>query len=371
MEFRFDLNQFLQEPLVELNNTLIPPGFTGDKRSLWDVQSKITQIVNAMGEASAQAQGLSKQITTADKLRNSEHKLYLLIDQTANSGKGAVTGMLKTGEKGLYIFDREGQHHQVTPICVLDFYVHESRQRSGFGRKLFEHMLKMEQVEPVKLAIDRPSDKFLGFLNKHYGLNNPIKQMNNYVVFDGFFPKVVDSPKSTGSDPSHSPRNKSANSLQQGYPTSPYGRYAAPRPPCSMGQIIHNDSPVIKRNAETAGQKPTTSQASKADRPQSLNLEVTEMLQPVENVVKNGNGEETLDGKVDDDVDILDGEEEVITLDEIKDEVENLEEAALHRTPMSKSPVIEAAGIVTPGRNTPGLTEQGYFDLKFYHNKLW
>lgn len=49
-----------------------------------DTQSKVTQIVNTMGEASAHAQGLSKPITTADKLRNSEHRLYLLIDQNAN-----------------------------------------------------------------------------------------------------------------------------------------------------------------------------------------------------------------------------------------------------------------------------------------------
>lgn len=49
-----------------------------------DTQSKVTQIVNAMGEASAHAQGLSKPITTADRLRNSEHRLYLLIDQNAN-----------------------------------------------------------------------------------------------------------------------------------------------------------------------------------------------------------------------------------------------------------------------------------------------
>lgn len=59
------------------------------------------------------------------------------------SGKGAVTGMLKTGKKGLYIFDRDGQHYQVSPLCVLDFYVHESRQRTGLGKHIFEHMLEV------------------------------------------------------------------------------------------------------------------------------------------------------------------------------------------------------------------------------------
>lgn len=51
--------------------------------------------------------------------------------------------MLKTGKKGLYIFDRDGQHYQVSPPCILDFYVHESRQRSGLGKQLFEHMLRV------------------------------------------------------------------------------------------------------------------------------------------------------------------------------------------------------------------------------------
>lgn len=63
-------------------------------------------------------------------------------------GKGAVTGMLKTGEKSLYVFDRDGQHYQVSPPCVLDFYIHESRQRSGFGKQLFEHMLRVSTPLP-------------------------------------------------------------------------------------------------------------------------------------------------------------------------------------------------------------------------------
>ncbi|KAL1517301.1 hypothetical protein ABEB36_001082 [Hypothenemus hampei] len=253
MEFRFNVNEVFKQPIVEVGNTLIPPSFTGDKRALWDTQSKIAQIVNAIGEASAHAQGLTKPITTADRLRNSEHRLYLLIDQKANGGKGAVTGMLKTGEKGLYVFDRNGQHFQVSPPCVLDFYIHESRQRSGFGKQLFEHMLQREQIEPVKLAIDRPSNKFLGFLNKHYGLNTPVKQMNNYVVFDGFFPRAVESERAVV-ETEKSNKKQSANGLQQHF-ASPYGRYGAPRPPCSMGQIIHNDSAVIKRNQEPAGVK--------------------------------------------------------------------------------------------------------------------
>ena len=55
--------------------------------------------------------------------------------------KGACVGILKVGRKKLFVYDRHGRVHEVNPICVLDFYVHESRQRMGCGRKLFEFML--------------------------------------------------------------------------------------------------------------------------------------------------------------------------------------------------------------------------------------
>lgn len=90
---------------------------------------------------------------------------------------------------------------------VLDFYVHESRQRAGHGKKLFQSMLDLEGINPNKLAIDRPSEKLVGFLKKHYGkrwvefaryfdfhvnvsptgLERTIPQMNNFVVYEGFF----------------------------------------------------------------------------------------------------------------------------------------------------------------------------------------
>jgi len=37
------------------------------------------------------------------------------------------------------------------------------------------------------LAVDRPSPKFLSFLQKHYNLKSVIPQVNNFVIFEGFF----------------------------------------------------------------------------------------------------------------------------------------------------------------------------------------
>ncbi|CAG9770412.1 unnamed protein product [Ceutorhynchus assimilis] len=103
---------------------------------------------------------------------------------------------------------------------------------------------------------------------------------------------------------------------------------------------------------------------SKADRPNSLNIEVNDdeelfklKLEPEEHL--------------DHDVDSFDGD----AIDAIEEEIRDVEIAPKGNTPLStgsKSPGIEAAGYVTPGRNTPGMkTDQGYYDLKFYHNKLW
>lgn len=254
MEFRFGVNEIFQQPIVEIGHTLIPAGFKGDRRQLWDSISKVTDVVNALGAASANAQGLTRPITTSDRLRNSEQQiLYLLIDSTANQGKGAVTGMLKTGRKALYVFDRDGHHYQVQAPCILDFYVHESRQRSGLGKKLFEYMLQREEVDAKRLAIDRPSDKFLAFLNKHYQLTSPIRQMNNFVVYDGFFPKDETKERQQAKQNGDVP-HKGSNGLQAQILTSPYGRYGAPRPMCSMGQIIHNQSSTVSGSEQTGPQ---------------------------------------------------------------------------------------------------------------------
>ena len=85
------------------------------------------------------------------------------------------------GKKNLFLLDRSGSQNETLATCVLDFYVHESRQRSGCGRRLFEHMLQDQDIEkPAYMAIDRPSPKLLAFLKKYYGLAAPIPQVRTW-----------------------------------------------------------------------------------------------------------------------------------------------------------------------------------------------
>ena len=52
---------------------------------------------------------------------------------------------------------------------------------------LFEKMLEKECIRPEKLGYDRPSEKLIAFLGKHYGLKRYVPQNNNYVVFNSYF----------------------------------------------------------------------------------------------------------------------------------------------------------------------------------------
>ena len=49
-----------------------------------------------MGDASARAQGLKQQITSAVRFRQTEGQTaYIMIDREGNEGKGSVLGLLK------------------------------------------------------------------------------------------------------------------------------------------------------------------------------------------------------------------------------------------------------------------------------------
>jgi alpha-tubulin N-acetyltransferase 1 len=147
----------------------------------------VKEILNSMGEASSRAQQLNTTITSAHKFFISNHRIFIKAEQNK------VLGFIKVGSKKLFLRDRNYNYHEVNALCVLDFYVHESTQRRGIGKQLFDYMLKFEKKIPTELAYDRPSPKLLSFLRKHFGLTDFIQQNNNYVVFDEFFNYIANN----------------------------------------------------------------------------------------------------------------------------------------------------------------------------------
>ncbi|XP_031134909.1 alpha-tubulin N-acetyltransferase 1 isoform X6 [Sander lucioperca] len=197
MEFSFDINQLFPERVSILDQTIV----AGPKSALRpDLQAHIATVIDELGRASAKAQQLPAAITSASKLQSQRHQLYLLKDGESNGGRGVVVGFLKVGYKKLFLLDRQGEHVEAEPLCVLDFYIAENMQRHGYGLELFDFMLQHKNLEPVLMAYDRPSPKFLSFLAKHYCLTPSVPQANNFVVYEGFFLNRSGSPSSPLTD---------------------------------------------------------------------------------------------------------------------------------------------------------------------------
>ncbi|XP_036827571.1 alpha-tubulin N-acetyltransferase 1 isoform X5 [Oncorhynchus mykiss] len=152
METTFDVNHLFPETITVLDQNLIAGGKSLGRS---DPQPQIAAVIDELGRASAKAQYLTAPITSASKLQTNKHHLYLLKDGESNGGRGLAVGFLKVGYKKLFLLDQQGAHVETEPLCVLDFFVKENLQRHGYGLELFSFML----------------------------------QVNNFVVFDGFFAK--------------------------------------------------------------------------------------------------------------------------------------------------------------------------------------
>ena len=153
--------------------------------------------VDEMGKRSAKAQGLRSAITTWMSLASSGNRLVLSVGPS--SGRGGlptIRGLLRVGERQLYVHrdPNSNQYTQVSPTCVLDFYVHESVQRQGDGRKMFDVMLAHERVLPEKLGYDRPSSKLIAFCRRHFGLCDYMQE-HNFVLFQEFWSAPAAAPE--------------------------------------------------------------------------------------------------------------------------------------------------------------------------------
>ncbi|XP_026316329.1 alpha-tubulin N-acetyltransferase 1-like isoform X2 [Hyposmocoma kahamanoa] len=230
MEWSLPVNEMLRDDITMITHTLVVPRFLGVAHDFRMMQDSLSRVINTLGEESAAEQGLTKVITTTEKLRNSPtHLLYLLKDAHAKGGKGEVIGMLKVGRKRLFLFDERDKMREVEPLCVLDFYVKRDRQRRGMGRALFDHMLLDLGVRAEQLAVDGPSPKMEQFLRKNYGVERLVRQNNNFAIAPSFFDSVEDISSSGRSTPSCVER-----------PVVPsLSRYAAYKPQSAIADVIH------------------------------------------------------------------------------------------------------------------------------------
>ncbi|CAG9461051.1 unnamed protein product [Pedinophyceae sp. YPF-701] len=172
------------------------PGLGDELVSCWDAArlrklsrddlASMRTVIDVAGKASGRAQGLPHPVTDLTVLMNTSQRLYVCASRSS-ANKTTVTGILKVGEKHLFYRSLSGAIRELNPTCVLDIYVHESCQRQGVGRILFDAFLAAENQDPACLAYDRPSPKLRPFLARHFGLASYVPQSNNFVIFDAFF----------------------------------------------------------------------------------------------------------------------------------------------------------------------------------------
>lgn len=157
--------------------------------SITALQEAVFATIDILGARSKIAQGINAPLTSVSKMReNREYRVYLLTERSLG------IGILKVGTKKLFVTHPKTRSLvEIEPKCVLDFYISEQVQRLGMGKKLFEGMLEMENLSgsPEMLAIDRPSDKFLNFMRRHYGLEEYTPEVNKFVVYRPYFAYTV------------------------------------------------------------------------------------------------------------------------------------------------------------------------------------
>ena len=153
MEFNFNCEEALEcdengfAILEGSYKNRIVPGFT----------LYVNEIIDQMGLLSFQSQKLSTIITSSQKFFTSNDRIDL------KGFKNKVLDFIKVGIQKLYVRDKYFNYHNVSPVCVIDFYVHESCQRKGIGKELFEYMVNFERKVPEEMAYQRPTSSLLNF----------------------------------------------------------------------------------------------------------------------------------------------------------------------------------------------------------------
>lgn len=131
MDFDFDVQRaFGGDPIAVVNANVL-------HRVRGAHKEQLERVIDTMGKRSMRAQALHNVLTMASKLRTSDHTLFVV------SKRKQCLGIIKVGRKHLFIRNEMGHIKEIEPLCVLDFYVHESCQRHGIGKRLFVYMLEV------------------------------------------------------------------------------------------------------------------------------------------------------------------------------------------------------------------------------------
>ncbi|KAI6233774.1 Alpha-tubulin N-acetyltransferase [Aphelenchoides fujianensis] len=188
MEVQVDLRPVFGSPLVQL-----------DGQRLEQLRNaELSRGLEALFRLSAESAGAKQPRTSGAKLAAQlDQRLYVLWEEDEATGTSLLLGFVRVGRRSLFLLDRAHQPHEGELLCVFDAYVHRARQREGAGRRLFDFVLRAENTRPHALALDCPTAALLGFLARAYGLERPVWQNTNFVVFQRLFDSLQPAERKT------------------------------------------------------------------------------------------------------------------------------------------------------------------------------
>ncbi|VDK52526.1 unnamed protein product [Anisakis simplex] len=225
MEVPYDLSEYFKEsPIERLDATTLR---RLNPRKCWPVQKTIDRMGALSAEVDLPSLSITSWLTSVRHNPNLFLQLTLsfypyafdvfrvsVFHFTVNRQSSIIIGLLKVGYKCLYLMDSAMRTFKTTPLCILDFYVHNTLQRRGNGHALFEYMLKHQKSSAEKIAIDKPSESLLQFMNKFYRLANPLWQPTNFVVYEAFFDNAKEYDKVFDNDDDDTIKHSSSSKTE-------------------------------------------------------------------------------------------------------------------------------------------------------------
>ena len=154
----------------------------------------ICSLINDLGELSNNDRHLSFPITSFASFINDNSNIKKIILKCINE---LIIGFIYFEEKPILLRnDYNLNYFYKNLILISDFFIMRNYRRMNYGKELFDKVIYMTNIKPVLMAYEFPNKALMNFLEKNYGIGNPIYQLNNIITFynykDEKFNKYLD-----------------------------------------------------------------------------------------------------------------------------------------------------------------------------------
>lgn len=193
MEIPYEIKSILDSD-NEINNDYIILEPSLFKYFTEEEKYALCNLINELGILSNSDRHLSFPITSFASFINSNSSKKKLILKCINN---LIIGFIYFEEKPVLLRnDYNLNYFSRNLITISDFFILRNYRRMNYGKELFDKVIYMTNTKPVLMAYEFANKALMNFLEKYYGIVNPIFQVNNIITFynykDEKFNKYLD-----------------------------------------------------------------------------------------------------------------------------------------------------------------------------------